>query len=61
MALVMNDTDMKRMLEELCPEGETYTAMAWGTIMAGTTQGVSLGALCNIYFYIGVNQRSFFF
>ena len=34
MALVMNDTDMKRMLEELCPEGETYTAMAWGTIMA---------------------------
>ena len=30
MALVMNDTDMKRMLEELCPEGETYTAMAWG-------------------------------
>ena len=59
MALVMNDTDMKRMLEELCPEGETYTAMAWGTIMAGTAEVLALGALSNIYCYIGVTQRSF--
>ena len=54
MALVMNDTDMKRMLEELCPEGETYTAMAWGTIMAGTAEVLALGALSNIYCYIGI-------
>ena len=37
MALVMNDTDMKRMLEELCPEGETYTAVSYTHLTLPTT------------------------
>ena len=28
MALLMNDTDMKQMLDSICPEGETYQGQA---------------------------------
>ena len=29
MALLMNDKDMDDMLNEICPEGETYQGKAW--------------------------------
>lgn len=32
MALLMNDTDMKQMLESIRPEGETYQGGAWGRL-----------------------------
>ena len=59
MALVMNDTDMEWMMEEIRPEGENYTAKAWGTIMGGTAEVLALGALSNVYCYVGVTTRSF--
>ncbi len=57
MALLMNDTDMDRMLNEICPKGETYRAKAWGTIMAGTAEVLTLGALSNTYCYLGISEH----
>lgn len=58
MALLMNDTDMKSMLESIRPEGETYQGQAWGTLMSGTAEMLALGALSNVYCYIGVTEKS---
>lgn len=58
MALLMNAADMDRMLEEIRPEGETYTGKAWGTIMGGAVEILALGALSNVYCYVGVTERS---
>ena len=58
MSLMMNGEDMNRMLEELRPEGETYTGKAWGTIMGGTITALALGALSNVYCYVGVTENS---
>lgn len=58
MALLMNAADMERMLEEIRPEGETYTGKAWGTIMGGAVEILALGALSNVYCYVGVTERS---
>lgn len=58
MALLMNAADMDRMLEEIRPEGETYTGKAWGTIMGGAVEILALGALSNVYCYMGVTERS---
>ena len=58
MAVLLNDTDMERMLESIRPEGETYTGKAWGTIMAGTAKMLALGALSNVSCYVGVPERS---
>ena len=57
MALLMNDTDMKQMLDAICPEGETYQGQAWGTLMSGTAEMLALGALSNVYCYVGVTER----
>ena len=38
MALLLNDDDMNRMLEEIRPEGEQYIGKAWGTITGGTAR-----------------------
>lgn len=58
MALLMNAADMDRMLEEIRPEGETYTGKAWGTIMGGAVEILALGALSNVYCYVGVTEKS---
>ena len=58
MALLMNDTDMKQMLASICPEGETYQGQAWGTLMSGTAEMLALGALSNVYCYVGVTEKS---
>ncbi|MCC2255350.1 hypothetical protein LKD70_13145 [Ruminococcus sp. CLA-AA-H200] len=58
MALLMNDTDMKQMLESICPEGETYQGEAWGTLMSGTAEMLALGALSNVSCYVGVTEKS---
>ena len=58
MALLMNDTDMKQMLESIRPEGETYQGEAWGTIMSGTAEMLALGALSNVSCYVGVTEKS---
>lgn len=58
MAVLLNDTDMERMLESIRPEGETYTGKAWGTIMAGTAKMLALGALSNVSCYVGATERS---
>lgn len=58
MALLMNAADMDRMLEEIRPEGETYTGKAWGTIIGGAVEILALGALSNVYCYVGVTERS---
>ena len=58
MALLMNDTDMKQMLDSICPEGETYQGQAWGTLMSGTLEMLALGAISNVYCYVGVTERS---
>lgn len=58
MALLMNAADMDRMLEEIRPEGETYTGKTWGTIMGGAVEILALGALSNVYCYVGVTERS---
>lgn len=58
MALLMNAADIDRMLEEIRPEGETYTGKAWGTIMGGAVEILALGALSNVYCYVGVTERS---
>ncbi|MBM6971936.1 hypothetical protein H6A17_12930, partial [Mordavella massiliensis] len=52
MALLMNDTDMKQMLDSICPEGETYQGQAWGTLMSGTLEMLALGAISNVYCYV---------
>ena len=54
----MNDTDMKQMLESICPEGETYQGEAWGTLMSGTAEMLALGALSNVSCYVGVTEKS---
>lgn len=58
MALLMNDTDMKQMLESIRPEGETYQGEAWGTLMSGTAEMLALGALSNVSCYVGVTEKS---
>ena len=58
MAILMNEDDMNAMLEEVRPEGEEYTGKAWGTIMSGTAQMLALGALSNVYCYVGVTEKS---
>ena len=58
MALLMNDTDMKQMLDSICPEGETYQGQAWGTLMSGTLEMLAFGAISNVYCYVGVTERS---
>ena len=58
MALLMNDTDMKQMLESIRPEGETYQGEAWGTLMSGTVEMLALGALSNVSCYVGVTEKS---
>ena len=58
MALLMNDTDMKQMLETIRPEGETYQGEAWGTLMSGTAEMLALGALSNVSCYVGVTEKS---
>ena len=57
MALLMNDTDMKQMLESIRPEGETYQGEAWGTLMSGTAEMLALGALSNVSCYVGVTEK----
>ncbi len=54
----MNDTDMKQMLESICPEGETYQGEAWGTLMSETAEMLALGALSNVSCYVGVTEKS---
>ncbi len=58
MALLMNDKDMDDMLNEICPEGETYQGKAWGTLMSGTSKMLALGALSNVYCYVGVTEKT---
>lgn len=57
MALLMNAADMDRMLEEIRPEGETYTGKAWGTIMGGAVEILALGALSNVYCSMWASRR----
>lgn len=57
MALMMNDTDMDRMLEEIRPKEETYRGKAWGTILAETAEVLTLGAFSNTYCYLGVSEH----
>jgi hypothetical protein len=58
MTLFMNDKDMDEMLNEICPEGETYQGKAWGTLMSGTAEMLALGALSNVYCYVGVTEKT---
>ncbi len=58
MALFMNETDMNEMLAGICPEGETYQGKAWGTLMSGTAEMLALGALSNVYCYVGVTEKT---
>lgn len=58
MALFMNDKDMDQMLNEICPKGETYQGKAWGTLMAGTAKMLALGALSNVYCYVGATEKT---
>ena len=58
MALFMNEKDMNEMLAGICPEGETYQGKAWGTLMSGTAEMLALGALSNVYCYVGVTEKT---
>ncbi len=65
MAIVMNEEDKKKMLDELLTDGETYQLTIWGTIMAdakalmllGGLVGGIAGALSNAYCYIGLTDK----
>lgn len=58
MTLFMNEKDMNEMLDSICPEGETYQGKAWGTLMSGTAEMLALGALSNVYCYVGVTEKT---
>lgn len=58
MTLFMNEKDMNEMLASICPEGETYQGKAWGTLMSGTAEMLALGALSNVYCYVGVTEKT---
>ena len=58
MTLFMNEKDMNEMLDSICPEGETYQGKAWGTLMSGTVEMLALGALSNVYCYVGVTEKT---
>ena len=58
MALFMNDKDMNEMLDGICPQGEAYKGKAWGTLMSGTAKMLALGALSNVYCYVGVTEKT---
>ena len=58
MTLFMNEKDMNEMLDSICPEGETYQGKAWGTLMSGTAEMLALGALSNVYGYVGVTEKT---
>ena len=58
MTLFMNEKDMNEMLASICPEGETYRGKAWGTLMSGTVEMLALGALSNVYCYVGVTEKT---
>lgn len=58
MTMMMNDWDMDVMLSSICPDGESYRGMAWGTLMSGTAEMLSSGALSNVYCYAGVTDRT---
>ncbi len=58
MTLFMNEKDMNEMLDSICPEGETYRGKAWGTLMSGTAEMLALGALSNVYCYVGVTEKT---
>ena len=58
MTLFMNEKDMNEMLDSICPEGETYQGKAWGTLMSGTAEVLALGALSNVYCYVGVTEKT---
>ena len=56
MALLLNESDMNKMLESIKPENETYKAKTWATILSGTVQMLALGALSNVSAYVGVTE-----
>ena len=58
MTLFMNEKDMNEMLASICPDGETYQGKAWGTLMSGTAEMLALGALSNVYCYVGVTEKT---
>ena len=58
MTLIMNEKDMNEMLGSICPEGEKYQGKAWGTLMSGTAEMLALGALSNVYCYVGVTEKT---
>ena len=59
MALLMNDNDMNRLLEEVRPEGEHYVGKAWGTLTGNTAKMLALGAMDSVSCYLGITEKSF--
>lgn len=57
MKWLMNEADMNRMLGEICPANETYRAKAWGTILGSAAKVLALGALSNVYCYLGITDH----
>lgn len=57
MTLTMNDSRMKRLLEEIRPEGETYLGMAWGTLLDGPAKMLALGGIGSIPCYVGITKN----
>lgn len=55
--LFMNEEDKNKMLNAILPEGESYIAGASATIMGGTIAVLALGALSNVYCYLGVTEK----
>lgn len=58
MTLFMNDERYEEMYASICPDGETYREKAWGTLMSGTAEMLALGALSNVYCYVGVTEKT---